>query len=138
MHPIVKGILAVVGGIIVGSVVNMGLVMIGPNIIPPPEGVDMTTMEGLKAAMEQFEPRHFLFPWLAHALGTLAGAFVAAKFAPRYPRRYAMGIGFWFLLGGIANSMMLPEPAWYTVVDWVGAYLPMGWLGGRLAGSKAR
>jgi hypothetical protein len=28
---------------------------------------------------------------------------------------------------------MLPAPMWFNVVDLVGAYLPMAWLGGRLA-----
>jgi hypothetical protein len=27
--------------------------------------------------MHLFEPRHFIFPFLAHSLGTFAGAFVA-------------------------------------------------------------
>ncbi|EMG10421.1 hypothetical protein LEP1GSC151_5427 [Leptospira interrogans serovar Grippotyphosa str. LT2186] len=43
-----------------------------------------------------------------------------------------MGIGFLFLIGGIANVMMLPSPLWFTVLDLVGAYLPMGYLAGTL------
>jgi hypothetical protein len=59
MKPIVKNILAVIVGLIAGSLVNMGIIMISGSIIPPPEGVDNTTMEGLKAGMHLFQPIHF-------------------------------------------------------------------------------
>ena len=133
MNPLLRNILAVIAGIFVGSVVNMGLVNLGPSIIPPPEGGDITTMEGLKATMHLFEPRHFLFPFLGHAMGTLFGAFVAAKLAASHPMRLGLIIGVLFLAGGIYMVMTLPSPIWFTVLDLLGAYLPMGWLGGWLA-----
>ena len=126
-------ILAVVAGILIGGAVNMGLIMISGSIIPPPEGTDNTTTEGLKASMHLFEAKHFIFPFLAHALGTLAGAFVAAKIAASHKFKFALVIGFFFLLGGIASIMMLPSPIWFTVLDLVLAYIPMAWLGSKLA-----
>jgi hypothetical protein len=134
MNPIIKNILAVVAGVIIGSVVNMLFVNLGPMLIPPPEGADITTMEGLKETMHLFKPQNFLFPFLAHALGTLVGAFVAAKFAANNKMKFALGIGALFLIGGIYIAFQLPSPTWFTVLDLVVAYLPMGWLGGRLAG----
>lgn len=110
MNPIVKNILAVLAGIIVGGALNMGIIMISGYIIPPPEGVDLTTMEGLKASMHLLEPRHFIMPFLAHALGTFAGASVAATIAVNHKMKFALGIGGWFLLGGLINIMMLPSP----------------------------
>ncbi len=136
MSPIVRNILAVVAGLIVGSIVNMAIVMISGSIIPPPEGVDVTTMEGLKSTMHLFEPKHFLMPFLAHALGTLAGAYIAALIAVSAKIKVAMVIGFFFLVGGIANVMMLPSPTWFTVLDLVVAYLPMAYLGGKLGSRR--
>jgi hypothetical protein len=133
MSPILKNILAVIAGFVAGSIVNMGLIMISSSIIPPPIGVDVTTTEGLKAALPLFEPKHFLFPFLAHALGTLVGAFVAAKIAATQKFMMALIIGGLFLLGGIANIILLPSPLWFTVVDLGLAYLPMAWIGGKLA-----
>jgi len=129
----VKNILAVFAGVVVGMVVNMGIVTMSGAVIAPPEGVDVTDMESLKASIHLFEPKHFIMPFLAHALGTLAGAFVAAKMAASHKISFAMGIGVFFLLGGIANIFMLGGPLWFTVLDIAGAYLPMGWLGGKLA-----
>lgn len=57
---IVRNILAIIVGIIVGGIVNMGLIKLGPNIIPPPEGIDVTTAEGLKAGIHLMEAKHFL------------------------------------------------------------------------------
>ena len=71
-------------------------------------------------------------PFLAHALGTLAGAFVAAKLAVSHQMKYAIGIGVFFLLGGLANIFMLPSPTWFTVLDLGVAYIPMGLLAGKL------
>jgi len=135
MNPIIKNILAVLAGAIVGSVVNMGIIMISSSIIPPPEGVDNTTMEGLKAGMHLFQPKHFLFPFLAHALGTFVGALLAAVIAANRKMLFALIIGGFFLAGGIANILMLPSPLWFTILDLIGAYLPMGYLAGKIVGS---
>lgn len=128
---------AVILGLIVGSVVNMGLIMIGPMLIPPPPGGDITTMEGLKATMHLFEPKHFIFPFLAHALGTVVGAFVARMLSPERSIVPSYLVGGFFLVGGITNVMMLPAPMWFNVVDLVFAYLPAAWLGQKFAGRPA-
>ena len=134
MNPIVKNILAVLTGIIFGSAVNMGIIMISGSVIPPPEGADVTTTEGLKESIHLFQPRHFIMPFLAHALGTLMGALVCAWIAASRKMTFAMVIGVFFLAGGIANLMMLPSPTWFAIVDLVGAYIPMAWIGRKLAG----
>lgn len=136
MHPTMRNILAVVAGLAVGSIVNMGLIGVSGNAIPPPNGADVTTMEGLKASMHLFEPKHFLFPFLAHALGTLAGAAVAALIAASRKFHLAMTIGVAFLAGGIAGVLMLPSPLWFDALDLGGAYLPMAWIGWKLAARK--
>ncbi|WP_020402415.1 hypothetical protein [Gracilimonas tropica] len=133
MKPIFRNILALITGIVVGGFVNMGLIMISGSIIPPPAGTDTTTMEGLQEAMHLFQPKHFLMPFLAHALGTLVGAMVAAFIAAKDPMKWAFPVGLFFLLGGVSNVVMLPSPLWFSIVDLVGAYLPMAYLGVLLA-----
>ena len=132
MNPILKNILAIIAGAFVGSVVNMGIIMMSSSVIPPPEGADVTTVEGLKASMHLFEPKHFILPFLAHALGTFTGAFVAAKIAATYKMRFAMAIGLLFLAGGITNIVMLPSPIWFTILDIGVAYIPMAYFAGKL------
>jgi hypothetical protein len=138
MKRVSRLILAVIAGLLVGSIANMALVMLSGHVIPPPAGVDTTTAEGLKAAMPLFEPKHFLFPFLAHAIGTLVGAFIATLATPGRTRGPAWAVGSCFLIGGIAAIAMLPSPLWFTVVDLVFAYLPMAWLGHRMAARGQR
>jgi len=133
MNSTLKNILAVIAGIIIGMLINMSLIMVSGDIIPIPEGVDNTTTEGLGAGMHLFEPKHFIMPFLAHALGTFAGAFVVAKLAASHKMKFAIAIGVFFLLGGIASVFMLPSPAWFTALDLGLAYIPMAFLAGKLA-----
>lgn len=125
---VVRNILAVILGLVIGSMLNMGIILISGSVIPPPEGVDMTTTEGLQAGMHLLEPKHYIFPFLAHALGTFVGAFVAYMMAAQYKKSLAIGIGVFFLLGGVASVLMLPSPIWYTVIDLLGAYIPFAYL----------
>ncbi|MFD2533086.1 hypothetical protein [Gracilimonas halophila] len=133
MKPFLRNSLAALAGLIVGGIVNMGIIMISSYIIPPPAGADVTTMEGLQESMHLFQPRHFLMPFLAHALGTLIGAFLTAYFVVSEPKKWALFIGCFFLLGGVSNVVVLPSPLWFNIVDLVGAYIPMAYLGALLA-----
>ncbi|MBT8384565.1 MAG: hypothetical protein KJO83_02520 [Bacteroidia bacterium] len=132
MNTIIRNSLAVILGLIIGSIVNMGIIMISGSIIPPPQDADITTMEGLKSTMHLFEPKHFIFPFLAHALGTFIGAIVAAIIAANHKGKFALAIGAFFLIGGIANVIMLPSPLWFSILDLAAAYIPMGFIAGRL------
>jgi len=129
MNPIVKNILAVVIGIIVGMIVNMGLIMIGGALLPIPDGVDPMDAHA-------WELKQFIFPFLAHALGTLAGAIATVKTAASHHSKLAIGIGFWFLTGGVAMVFMIPAPEWFIFTDLVFAYIPMGIIAGKLFQAK--
>ena len=132
MASLLRNVLAVLAGIVIGGAVNMALITISPWLIAPPSGVDVNSAESLSKAMHLFEPRHFVMPFLAHALGTLAGALVAYLIAASHKAPIAYVIGAVFLCGGIAASFMIPAPAWFIALDLLAAYLPMAWLGSRV------
>lgn len=136
MGKTIRTILAVLAGLAVGSVVNMGLVLLSPMVIPPPPGVDVTDMESLAASMHLFQARHFVFPFLAHAGGTLVAAYLAVRIASGHRLKISMLVGSLFLLGGISNAVLLPAPGWFIAVDLICAYIPMAWIGGRLTGRE--
>lgn len=126
---ILRNGLAVVGGFIVGSVVNGGLISVGSVLVPPPDGVDISTMESLAEGIHLFGPQHFAVPFLAHALGTLTGSWLCYRLASGHREALCWGLGAVFLLGGIAAAFMIPAPTWFIFVDLLLAYLPMAWLG---------
>ena len=67
-------------------------------------------------------------PFLAHAVGTFAGALAAFLIATTYRAPIAYVIGAVFLCGGVSASFMIPAPAWFIALDLLVAYLPMAWL----------
>ena len=128
MPKLLRTVLAVLAGIAIGGTVNMALIIFSPALIPPPPGVDVNNAESLSKGIHLFEPRHFLLPFLAHALGTLAGSLAAYTIAAVYKPQLAYVIGAVFLCGGVAASFMIPAPIWFIALDLLGAYLPMAWL----------
>ncbi len=138
MNPIVKNILAVLAGIVVGSVVNMGIIALGSNVVSPPMGVDPNDTESIKKAIPLYEAKHYIFPFLAHAIGTLIGAFLAAKIAATRKFVFAMVIGVWFLIGGIMTAYLLGTPTVPTAIDLIFAYIPMAWVGAKLGADSIK
>lgn len=133
----VRNIVGFIAGLIVGSLVNYALVMI--NIVLMPAGVDMMSPDGVGSAMAQMGAVNYIVIFLAHALGTLAGAAVAAAIATSSRFPIAMSIGALFLLGGIYAAYLIPAPLWFEAADVLLAYIPFAYLGAKLGGAaKAR
>lgn len=132
MNPILKNIIAVVLGLLLGSAANMLTLLIGLALIPPPEGFDMNTPEGQKAFSAVMEIKHSISPFLSHALGTLIGAFVAVRIAASHQKIFAYTIAGLFFLGGLYMVIILNAPIWFNLSDLILAYFPMAWLALRL------
>jgi hypothetical protein len=135
---IIRNILAVLLGLVIGSSVNMGLITLGNALIPLPAGADVSTIEKLAESMPLFGPEQFLFPFLAHALGTLVGALVAYLIAREHRQSVAYIVGAAFFIGGALNVYMLPAPPWFSTIDLLFAYAPMALLACKLAGHFAK
>ncbi|MFT6333835.1 MAG: hypothetical protein ACI86M_001773 [Saprospiraceae bacterium] len=75
--------------------------------------------------------KHFIVPFLAHALGTLIGAFTAVKLGISKHKTLAYIIAGLFLAGGLMMAIKLPEFWKFSIIDLLIAYFPMavlGWL----------
>ena len=124
--------MAIIIGWFIGSAINMGLIEAGHTLIPI-EGLDPNDTKALAKVMPTLSTKYFIFPFLAHALGTLIGAIVAGWIAASHKVRFSLAIGALFLLGGIAVSFMLPAPIWFIACDIIIAYIPMAFIGGKIA-----
>lgn len=134
---IFRNILAVIVGWAVGSAVNMGLVQVG-NAMYPVQGIDVNDMDAFASVISTLPAEHFIFPFLAHALGTLIGAVVAYFIAATHKTKFALVIGVLFFLGGIAVNYMLTGPIWFTALDLIVAYFPMAFIVAKIAGSLSK
>lgn len=110
----------------------MALIQTGHKLIPI-EGIDPSDMGALAVIMPTLDFEYFVFPFLAHALGTLTGAFIAGLIAASHKMKLSLSIGGLFLLGGIMVNYMLPGPTWFAITDIIFAYVPMAWVGGTIA-----
>ena len=125
-------------GIVAGSIVNLSLVSLGMVLIPPPGGLDLSDPEIVEENIKLLPPKSFLLPWLAHALGTLIGAFLVARYAAMKPFVGATVIAVFFLNGGLMMVLSVGGPTWFIGTDLLLAYLPMAFIGGSLGGHLRR
>ena len=130
---IVRNIIGVIAGVLIGSYVNIFIVELGPKFFPLPAGVNLTTEEGLKTGMAFMKPVHFIAPFLAHAVGTLVATFIAALIAVDRRKIITRVISLFYLAGGAYMVALLPSPMWFNLLDLIVAYIPMGMIGYLLA-----
>lgn len=130
---LILNVLGFIVGLFSGAYVNGLIVSISSLIIPPPKGANLQTLEGLKEAMQLMEAKHFIMPFLAHAVGTFIGAWICVAIARTHLFNLAFTIGFLFLLGGMYMVYLLPSPLWFNLLDLVIAYFPMAYFGAFLS-----
>lgn len=133
MKKVLNYIIAVIIGLVIGSIINGGIISLSSTYIPIAPGAGFTTAE----AVELLTFKDYLGPFLAHALGTLSGAFTTAKIAKNKRLALALLVGLLFFCGGAYMVNILPEvPLAYDLIDLTFAYFPMAYLGYILARPK--
>ena len=132
MKTIIRNIIAFILGWFIGSLVNLGLVHLGTTVFPI-AGLEPNDFNALIEIMPTLEFKNFIFPFLAHSLGTLVGALAVGLLAASHKMKFSLGIGGLFLIGGIMVNFMLPGPMWFEITDLIFAYIPMAWIGGGIA-----
>ena len=126
MHAL-RFILSLVFGLLVGAVVNGSIVNLGMLLFPFPEGVNFETKEGL-SLFENLSIKYYIFPFLAHALGTLSGCIVALLFVRKWAKWSIYIIGYCFFVGGVMEGQLINAPLWFDILDLSLAYMPVAWL----------
>jgi hypothetical protein len=124
-----RNLLAVLAGLIVAGVVVFLMEWVGHAIYPPPADLNYADELAMGEYMRGQPTGAFLLVMLAHALGTLAGAAVAALIGRSWQLGLAMIVGFIMMLGGTWNLYRFPHPVWMWIE--VPVYLVAAWLGGK-------
>ena len=126
MKQIFKNIGIVILGIIIGMIVNMGLIIIGGIFFPLTDN-----LEPMNAINWDF--KYFIFPFLAHSIGTLSGAFIVSKISRNSHIIMPLIVGLYFLSGGLYMVTILPAPTWFILLDIILCYIPMALLGWKVS-----
>lgn len=133
MNPILKNVLAVIAGVVIGGLANAAIINLSGTMFPV-EGLDPNDPESIKASMANMPLVNFFMVWLAHALHAFLAGFIITKFAANSHKTWALVGGAIVLLGGLMMAMQIGGPTWFLAADLLLAYIPMAYLGWMLAG----
>ena len=110
----------------------MMLIELG-NYLLPIKGIDSNDIEAYIRIVPSLNAEFFLFPFLAHAIGTFLASFLCVLIAFNHKLKLCVMIGVLFLLGGIYMSIIIPAPFWFILIDLIFAYIPMALLAWKTA-----
>lgn len=132
-----RKILAVVIGMLVGAMVVALIDMLGHTVYPFPEGLDMDDSAAVAAYLAGAPLGAMLFVVLAWVMGSFVAGAVATLICNDGKSVYALICGVLLLIAGITTLLMIAHPTWMWIVS-AFAYIPPAWLGYRLARKKGR
>ncbi len=130
----IRNMLAVVVGLVVGMVFNMAMVILDTALHPMPEGVTFEDAEGVAAYFAGLPLLAFLIILVAHVGQAFVGGLVAAAISRNASMLVAMIVGALSLFAGIMNMMSMPLPAWMWIE--MPLYLFGAWLAARIVLSR--
>lgn len=127
----IRNILAVIIGIVLG-ILTIGLIeSIGHNLFPVPQDIVQTAEnQDTEALFALISPQMLLFVLLAYLLGSFFGGLITSLISKRIMSSIITG-GV-IMLGGVINLFMIPHPMWFILVSFV-VYIPFAFIGGLLA-----
>ncbi len=132
-----RNVLAVLGGFVVGCALNMALIQLNMHVFfPMPAGMDMNDPEQFNAYLATLPTLAFVVVLIAHLGQSFVGGWVAARLGTSRPMLLAMIVGVLSLAGGIAAMMMFKGPDWMVVE--LPLYLVVAWFAGRLEHQRTR
>ena len=131
-----RTVLGVVAGLATMFVVIMLVELLGAQLFPPPEGIDMRDPEGLASAMAQMPLGALALVVVAWVLGAFAGGWVAAKVSVAHPRAAAVTVALAVVAGVVMMVLSFPHPLWMTVLG-LALPVPVALAGARLARARA-
>ena len=133
MNIFIRSFFSIIIGFIIGSAVNMLFIELGNYLFPIP-GVNPQNLVDLKISFPSLDFKYFIFPFLAHSIGTLSGAFYNnSNCKKKYQLLLSIIIGVLFLFGGIYMVFLLSGPVWFIISDLLLAYIPMAWFGFKIS-----
>ncbi|MDA7878252.1 hypothetical protein N9B39_01745 [bacterium] len=109
-----------------------GLITVGAYVIANPIEVGTSDVDNLQKNINSLTPATFIFPFLAHALVTLAGAAIDARLIVSHPMSFSLIIVVFFLTGGAIGG----GPLWFILLNLILACIPMRIIGSHLARRK--
>lgn len=127
-----RTVLAIVVGVIAAMAVILMLELIGMLLFPLPPGTPLASEADLAALVAASPIGKKIWVVMGWALGSFAGAWIAAKVARQRGLIAASAVALLIIAGTVMNAVNIPHPLWMNALG-VLLPLPMAWLAARLA-----
>lgn len=110
-----RKILAVIGGYLLGSICIYLVQMLGHQIYPLPEGMDPYDADAFSKYVETAPFMAIFMVIIAYAIGMIVAGFASTKIAGDNKKMYAIICGIIYLVCTIINLVLIPSPIWFMV-----------------------
>jgi hypothetical protein len=114
---IVRRIVAVIVGLAAAFAIVSAAEMLVHRMYPPPPGTNMEDMAAVKQYIATLPLTAMLLVLTGWMVGTFFGAAFAAKLAQHPIAAYV--VGALLLCAGVANSIMIPQPVWFSIASFI-------------------
>lgn len=109
-NALVRQVLGVIAGVIVGGLVVFVVELIGHSLFPPPAGTDLSDPEAVKRLISTLPTGALIMVLVGWLLGSFAGAWTANRIARTTIAGWIVA-GLFVLLTAY-NFTIIPHPAW--------------------------
>ena len=130
-----RKILAVVGGYILGAICIYLVQMLGHSIYPLPEGMDPYDTKAFSEYVKTAPFMAIFMVIIAYGVGMVVAGYASTKIAGDNKNTYAIICGVIYLICTIINLFLIPSPVWFMVAAILVCYFVM--IGYRLAAKKS-
>lgn len=131
-----RTLLAVLAGLAVMMLTVAAMEWLGHAMFPPPAGINLADPDALERIIRILPVGSLAMVAGGWALGSLAGAWVAARVARQFRLSAALAVGAVMTMLVVANFVMVPHPLWMILAG-IALPLPLAWLGWRSATGAA-
>lgn len=136
-----RSALAVVAGLVAGSIANMALITLNTSVLfPMPQGVSPDDPAAFSAYLASLPVAAFVLVLLAHSAQAGVGGAVAARIAAARPQLLALVVGGLTALGSVIMLTTVDGPAWMALdplLNLACAYGAARWVVGRRPSDSA-
>ena len=127
-------ILAIVAGILAGSIFNGAVSALALRLYPLPDGVNWGDIEAVEHYLANLPVMAYVIILIAHVGQSFVGSLAGASIGKSFEMYVAIVIGTFSLIGGITNMISLPLPPWMWVE--VPLYIVAAYAAARLVMSQ--
>jgi len=125
-----RKILSVIAGILVGGLGIMMIQAISGEIYPWPEGLDYNDKDAFAAFVSTLPVGAFLMVILSYIVGSFFGGMTATAVA-KEKYSSALIVGFALTIAGVMNAMAIPQPMWVSIVS-ILVFIPFAFFGAKI------